>query len=535
MAIFVSYSSSDGGLTASAVVELLRAQGFDVLWDGDLPDTHPLSIPDWMEHAVRDRTVLIIVSDDYLRALSSNDFMERLGVRYEADLVRQKIYDHSGASGCPVLPIVPPEIDMRSLPALLRKLVNHRFDPRTGRGEEELVRSVRALEPGNGAVAMRAEPGVHRTRTMLGDLQSRPPSDQIAYSLARELVEHGEELELARAFTSVVAVAKARGDVRLVNRLSEMCLRTLESKWPFKGDRALKAEILISGQAWHLLREHRFTQAALVAEDGTQLADKSRDLYLAARGQRAHARVFLHRATESVSHDRHYYLGKCEHLLTLATNQFRSIRGPSSEEVGVCASLHAEKWLLWYEQEHERADLNEAMARAEIAEGLLTPGTEPYHWLSVLQARLYLAEGRRAPGRSAARKYHEGRELVTNVVDTADFPEVVARARQVRADLLLASRERAEALQDLLSAEKSFRRIGCDYAAATCWWSVAEIDSTKLVNVRLSPADVQRLVDLAPDPRHRRLAVLEHVQREAKRRSRRAPDWAGLVDHVQHD
>lgn len=527
MAIFVSYSSSDGGPAASAVVGALRSRGFDVLWDGDLSVIHPLSIPAWMETAVRDRTVLVIVSEDYLKALVSNDFVERRGVRYEAGLVRHKIYHHGGANGCAVLPVVPPEIDANVLPSVLQQLVIHRFDPGTLHGEEELVRSLGALEVGNGGGVMQVEREVtHRSRLMLAGLEAHPPSSGMAYRLAHELVEQGEgDLELARAFDSVVGVAKAHGDVPLVSRLSQVCLKTLSSTLPLKGEGALMAKVLVSGKAWHLLREHRFSQAASVAEEGTQIAKKYRDLYTAARGQRAHARVFLHMATEALPYDREFYLRNCEHLLILATTRFRSICGPTSEEVGVCASLYAEKQLLRYEMTGERALLAAAWERVGVAEGLLTPGTEPYLWLTVLQARLCLA----------ARKYNEGKEFVTNVITTADYPEVVARSRQVRADLLLAAREKAEAVRDLLDAEEQFRSLGCDYAAATCWWTIARVDSAKLVSFRLTAADVLRLEDLAPDPRDRRLAVLAHELRTSRRLGRRCvPDWACLVDRVQH-
>ncbi|MEV6242226.1 toll/interleukin-1 receptor domain-containing protein [Lentzea sp. NPDC051838] len=525
MAIFVSYSSSDGGPTASAVVEALRARGFDVLWDGDLTIIHPLSIPAWMETAVRDRTVLVIVSDDYLKALLSNDFVERRGVRYEAGLVRHKIYHHGGAHGCAVLPVVPPGVDANALPSVLQQLVIHRFDPGSRNGEEELVRSLGALEVGG---VMRGEPeGVYQTRMMLAGLEACPPSSAQAYQLARELVEQGEgDLELARAFDSVVGVAKAHGDVWLVSRLSDVCLKTLSSTLPLKGEGALKAKVLVSGQSWHLLREHRLSQAASVAEEGAQIAKKYRDLYTAARGQRAHARVLLHMAMEALPYDREFYLRNCEHLLILATTLFRSISGPTSEEVGVCASLQAERQLLRYEMTRDRSELTAAWKRAQAAEGLLTPGTEPYQWLTVLQARLCLA----------ARKYNEGKEYVGDVISLADYPEVVARSLQVRADLLLATRDRSEAMQDLVSAESKFRALGCEYAAAVCWWTLARLDSTKLVSFRLTPGDVLRLEDLAPDPRDRRLAVLEHEHRAARRLGRRAaPDWACLVDRVQHE
>ncbi|MFD4643584.1 TIR domain-containing protein [Lentzea sp. NPDC058436] len=526
MAIFVSYSSSDGGPAASAVVGALRARGFDVVWDGDLPDVRPLSIPAWMETSVRDCVVVVIVSDDYVKALESNGFMERRGVRYEAGLVRQKIYHHRGANGVAVVPVVPPDADANALPAVLQQLVIHRFDPGTLDGAEELVRGLGALEVGNGGEVMVVEQGVQGSRVMLAALEAHPPSSALAYRLARDLVEQGEgDLEIARAFDSVVGVAKAHGDVGLVSRLSQVCLKTMSSTLPLKGEESLMAKVLVSGKAWHLLREHRFSQAASVAEEGTQIAHKYRDLFTAARGQRVHARVYLHMAMEALPYDRDFYLRRGEHLLILATAQFRSLCGQTSEEVGVCASLHAEKQLLLYEMTGDRDHLATAWESAGVAEGLLTPGTERYHWVSVLLARLCLT----------ARKYNEGKEFVSGVIDTADYPEVVARSRQVRADLLLATREKSEALRDLLDAEKQFRGLGCDYAAATCWWSIARIDSTKLVGFRLSTADVLRLEDLAPDPRERRLAVLEHERRAARRPNRRCvPDWACLVDRVQH-
>ncbi|RDI27581.1 hypothetical protein [Lentzea flaviverrucosa] len=530
MGIFASYSCSDGGKIAAPVVEVLRGHGFDVLWDADLSSSHPMSIQAWMENAVRERIVVVIVSDSYLKALLSNDFMERLGVRYELGLIRQKLYHHVGADRCPVVVVVPPGIEMNSLPAVLQQLVVHRFDPSTRDGEEELVRSLKALEEGScsrTSPAVQESDDVYRTRAALSGLQAEPLSSEKAYLLARELVERGAgDFELVRGFESVAAVAKARGDVRLVRRLSEVCLRTLASGPPLRGEEELKAKVLVAGHAWHLLREHRFSEATLMAQDGTHIAEKIRDLKTAARGKRAEARVFLHLAAEAVGYDREYYLGKGEHLLMIAKELFRSIGGPTSEELGVCASLHAELQLLRYESTGSPDELAAAVRRAHAAETVLTPGTEPYHWLAALQARLCLAD----------KKYNDGKELVTAVIATADFPEVVAKSRQVRADLLFATREKTAALRDLLAAEESYRRLGCERAADTCWWTIARYDASKVTDVRLTAADLDRLEELAPNPGDRRRAVLEHELRTPRRLVRRsAPDWVCLIDRVQHD
>lgn len=530
MGIFASYSCSDGGQIAGPVVEVLRRHGFDVLWDADLSSSHPMSIQAWMESAVRERIVVVIVSESYLKALLSNDFMERLGVRYELGLIRQKLYHHSGADRCPVVVVVPPGIEMNSLPAMLQQLVAHRFDPSTCDGEEALVRSLKALEEdcgGRPPVAVQEHDEVYRTRAVLSDLQAEPLFSENAYLLARELVERGSgDFELVRGFESVAAVAKARGDVGLVRRLSEVCLRTLASGPPVKGDEELKAKVLVTGQAWHLLREHRFGEAILMAQDGTHIAEKCRDLKTAARGKRAEARVLLHQAVEAVGYDRMYFLGKCEDLLMIAKELFRLVGGPTSEELGVCASLHAELRLLRYESTRCPDELAAAVRQAHVAETVLTPGTEPYHWLAVLQARLSLAE----------KKYNEGKELVTGVITTADFPEVVAKSCQVRADLLFATREKAAALRDLLAAEESYRRLGCEHAADTCWWTIARSDASKVTDVRLTAADLDKLEELAPNPGDRRRAVLEHELRTPRRLVRRStPDWVCLIDRVQHD
>jgi hypothetical protein len=530
MGIFVSYSCSDGRPIASPLVEVLRGHAFGVLWDADLSSSHPVSIQAWMENSVRDRTVVVVVSESYLKALLSNDFMERLGVRYELGLIRQKLYHHVGAYGCPVVVVVPPGIEMNSLPAVLQQLVAHRFDPSTREGEEDLVRSLKALEEGIGGGLPSATPEcdeVCRTRTTLNSLQAEPLTSEKAYLLARELMERGAgDFELVREFESVASVAKARGDVQLVRLLSEVCLRTLASGPPVKGDQELKARVLIAGQAWHLLREYRFSEATLMAQDGTQIANKCRDLRTVARGKRAEARVLLHQATEAVEPDRGFYLRKSEHLLMIAKQLFSSIGGPTSEDLGVCASLHAELQLLRYESTGSPDELAAAIRRAHAAETVLTPGTEPYHWVAVLQARLCLAD----------KKYNEGKELIATVITTADFPEVVAKARQVRAGLLFATREKAAALRDLLAAEESFRGLGCEHAADTCWWTIAKHDASKVTDVRLTPADLERLEELAPNPGDRRRAVLEHELRTPKRLVRRsAPDWVCLIDRVQHD
>jgi hypothetical protein len=92
----------------------------------------------------------------------------------------------------------------------------------------------------------------------------------------------------------------------------------------------------------------------------------------------------------------------------------------------------------------------------------------------------------------------------SQTIATTDCPEVATSSLQVRADLLLATRERREVLRDLLEAEDRFRALGCD-REATCWWTIIKIDSIRLGGFRLSGADVGQLEDLVPDPRDRRL------------------------------
>ncbi|MGW6448685.1 toll/interleukin-1 receptor domain-containing protein [Lentzea sp. NPDC055074] len=524
--LFVSYSSSDGGVVARALVTSLRSRGFDVWWDGDLPVAAPLSVPSWMEEGFRDRTVLVVVSPDYLRALETNDFVERKGVRYEARLLRHKLYHHGEAYRCDVVPVVPQGFDKNLLPAVLQSLVIHTFDPDTGAGLEVLAN---ALAGGaEGGVTMSVEPSTASpsVRELLRDLEDLDPAEPAALALAWRLAEVGKgDIELARAFDSVVGAAKAHGDVELVRRFCEMCLATLSATERLRGEGALEAKILVEGQAWYLLREHRLVRAAAAAEDGTKIAEKYRDLYTAARGTLCHATVFLRMAAEGADFDRDFYLRKSKLLLLQAIEKFTAISGSVSEEVGLCASLWAEWCLARFHLTGDRANLATAMTKARSAESLLSPGSEWYHWLMVLRARLC----------HASRKYNDGKAFVTGVIDADEYPEAVARAHQVRAELSLGSREKAGAVRDFLLAERRFGALGYDYAAAISWWAVARLDPARVTDVRLSAADLDDLEDLAPDPRTRRRAVLEYEQASARRFGRRCPpDWRFLVDRVRY-
>ncbi|WP_329789896.1 TIR domain-containing protein [Lentzea sp. DG1S-22] len=526
--LFISYSHSDGARAASALAASLRRLGFDVWWDDDLPAAAPLSIPSWMEEGFRDRTVVVVVSPDYLRALESNDFLERKGVRYEARLLRHKLYHHGEAYRCGVVPVVPAGFDKNRLPAVLQSLVIHTFDPDTGAGLEELVNALTGAGAVEGGVTMSVEPfaASRNVREMLRDLEDLDPAEPAALVLVERLVGIGAgDIELARSFDSVVGAAKAHGDVDLVRRTSEMCLRTLSATERLRGEGALEAKILVEGQAWYLLREHRLVRAAAAAEDGTRIAEKYRDLYTAARGTLCHATVFLRMAGEGVAFDRDFYLRKSEHLLLQAIDRFSAISGRASEEVGLCASLSAEWWLARHHLTGDRANLATAVSKARSAEVLLTPGGEWYHWLMVLRARLC----------HAARKYNDGREFVTQVIAANAYPEVVARAHHVRAELSLGSREKASAVRDFLVAEEKFRALRYDYAAASSWWSVAKLDAARVTDVKLTAADIDDLEDLTPDPRTRRRAVLEYEQASARRFGRRCPpDWRFLVDRVRY-
>ncbi|MGW6936081.1 hypothetical protein ACWGE0_38900 [Lentzea sp. NPDC054927] len=530
--LIVSYSSSDGRRAAEALVVSLRERGFDVTWDGDLPVLNPLSIPSWMETEFRERVVVVVASQDYLKALESNDFLDRKGVRYEATLLRHKLYHHDRANSCGVVPVVAPSTDKNSLPAVLQSLVIHCFEPETGAGVEELARSLMSLGAAKGGATMSATPepttaASPKVRDLVRELEELDPASHEAYLHARRLVALGHDgIEFARAFESVVTVAKVHGDLDLVRQISEACWQALSSTARLRGEGALEAKILISGRAWYLLREHRFSHAATAAEDGTSIAERFRDPYTAALGTRCQARAYLEMAAEGEAYDRSFYLSKSEHLLIRATERFNAITGGTSEDVGMCASLGAEWALAKYHLTSDRADLVMATDRARTAEGLLTPGSVSYHWLMVLHARLYLA----------ARRYPEGKAYATDVIRSSDYPEVVARAHQVRGDLLLGSRERTAALQDYVVAEEIFRSLGCVYAAAACWWSIARIDSLPITDVRLTSGDVETLELLTDDPRIRRRAVVAHQQATARRFGRRSsPDWRSLVHRVQYE
>lgn len=379
--------------------------------------------------------------------------------------------------------------------------------------------SVASLEP--------EQPDPASVRAMLREIERLTPDSADAYALAARLVDVGSGgIELARSFESVAVVVKAHGDVPLMHRLTDVCLDALPATDRLRTEGQLEPQILISGRVWHLLREHRLVAAAAVADEGTKLAERYRDLRTAARGKLCHALVFLRMAAEGTDYDRDYNLRTSKLLLMQASERFRQYSGHSSEEVGMCATISAEWSLAHYQLSRDRADLTTATAMVRIAESLLTSDNEPYHWLMVVRALIS----------HASRKYNDGKVHVTRVIDSGCYPEVVARAHQVRAELSLGSREKVAAVDDLLVAEKMFGRMGNDHAAASCWWSVARIDSLRVTAVRLSQQDFDGLEDLTPDPRVRRLAVLAYQRESARRFGRRyPPDWPSLVDRVQYE
>lgn len=138
-----------GRLMERALHRLLAEAGHDVVSDRDM--ANPPSIQRWMVEMITSRIILCVLTLDYIRAFGGEggDNWARLGVQYEATLVRQRIYyNHSRFDICPVIPVAAPGFDVNLCPLDLRALDVQRFDPNTGAGAERLLARIQKITVG---------------------------------------------------------------------------------------------------------------------------------------------------------------------------------------------------------------------------------------------------------------------------------------------------------------------------------------------------------------------------------------------------
>jgi len=515
--IFVSYSATDGGAVASALVKVLREHGLDVVWDGDLSTASLLSVPSWMEASIRNRTVLCVMSAEYLRAWNT-DGRAHVGAAFETSLLRHRIYEHGFAEGCPVVPVVPPEFDARSVPSVLACLAFHRFDPNNG-DVSALMQRLRMVQ--SAPITTRAAAPALRTSHEIGhELRVEDPRSERAWKLVHELLasEDGDS-DLAECFEQAVAVAKERGDVALVRQITQRCAgaaAALEREHP-----TLPAKILIFGQAWHLQREHRLPAAIAAAEEGVRLAEGSSDSRTHASGLQTVAKLYLKLAEHGQSFDRDFHLRTSSFWMKRAIRSHHDLHGPADSGAERSAEFMAEWNFVRHMITGDSADLNAALERLDIADSLDVRSSRPDR-RTLLRARINLRKG----------KLELAASLLAEVLDDQAHPEVEAHGHRVLADVLLRQGERDLAVSELLRAMELFQVLGADHAADSCWWVLVQLAPERVTRVRLNPHDLEPLAELTDDPRIRRRAVEEDAKLTMMRLfpGRPVADWASLAD-----
>lgn len=544
--VFLSYSHDDEGRRLErALRRQLGDHGCDVVSDHDLPDANPSSIQAWMDEQIATRIVLCLLSEDYVRAFAewAEGAPRRAGSRYELRAIRQKIYDHEGASACPVIPVASPGFVAEHAPATLRALAIARFDPETAEGGERIAGRIGALTgTGDGAIGVDRIAGHGRAlRRVLHDLETTDELSERAQALVRESLELARALdhpaELLSAFPQLERVIKAHGDCRLMRAVSGECLRVLRSPHDLlKREAMLEPEVLIFGRGWYLAREHRLEEALDETQKGIRLAEHFGDRKTAAYGRIRLGRLRVLVAEQARGHDQDYHLRAGDTVLVEAIDRFVALdeNGRTVVAVGACLGLRARIQLARYRLLNEKPALERAAELADRADESLTPGTPDYFDLVVIQAEIA----------AAGRHWAEAKRLLGKVIEAlARRPgalpaEILGRAHHARATVLLASRgAKAEILEDFRSADGIFRTQELDHEAANCEWAMLLVESRSVTTLKVTHEDTLQLTELTTDPRIRLKAITElerqNEDRIGNRPSARKVNWENLVNKVQ--
>jgi hypothetical protein len=545
--VFVSYAHEpEGRKLAAVIISALRAQGCDVVSDHDVALRNPTSLPAWLDDQIANRVVLCLLTPGYLHAfeeVAAEGTAKRKGVRYELRAIRQRIYDHEGRNGCPVIPVASPEFPIDLVPATLRGLDIGRFNPEDVSGTDELVERIAKLEGTGGIGAMstkeRVPPvsGRHRFRQVVYKLEEDLPAEQ-AIALVRECLQLAEDpalsAELVPAFPQLAEVIKDHGQISIMRVLTDRCLHVLRSSAPLlHWEHLLEARLLICGTAWYLQRDHRLQDALDAAKAGMALAERFGDRRITAYGRQCVGRIQRLLAEDAHDGDLDHYLELSYQSLDEATALFAAVDGdrPPRSEVGSCLSLRARTLLTRFHRLSDGPALVHADKLVQEAVRVMTANQKKDQYdLKILRAEIAAAN----------RKYSDGRKLLGNVIESliaevgALYSEILARAYVARANLAVASRSaKSEIVSDLRKARTIFEQQELDHAAATCTWTMLTTDPRSVVSVKLTRTDLRQLEDLAADPRVRLDAIDKLVRQTDAHLPRRVADWAALVERTR--
>lgn len=541
--VFVAYAHEPAGRRiAVALVTVLRARGCDVMFDDDVAPMNPVSVPTWMDDEIRVRIVICVLTPGYLHgdeAVVAEGAAKRKGVRYELRAIRQRIYDHEGRYGCPVIPVALPTFPAEAAPATLRGLEISRFDPENGSGTDRLVERIAELAGTGGIAAMstteRMSPtdGRRRFRQVVHELEDHLPAER-AITLVRECLQLAEDPELSGdlvpAFPQLADVIKDHGQISLMRTLTDRCFEALRTQTPLlRWEHVLEARLLICGKAWYLQRDHQLQEALDHAQEGIRLAERYEARRTAAYGRQCVGRIQRLLAEDAQETDVDHHLNLSTATVSEAAALFHAIDGdrPRRSEAGACLSLGSRTQLVRYRRLNDQAALAAADELAREADRMLTgEQKKDRHDLAILRAEIA----------AAFRRYSEARRRLGDVIESliaerGALSEILARAYVARAHVAQVSRSgRAEVVSDLRKARHIFTRQQLSYAAATCDWTMLTIDPRTVTPVKMSRADIVELENLTLDPRQRLAAVAKLAKRPDIHLARQRVDWAALVD-----
>lgn len=516
----VSYANEpEGQHMATALVRELRALGCDVISDHELAMRNPVSVATWMDDQIAARIVICVITAGYLHAYQETEVApKRKGVRYELRAIRQRIYDHEGRYGCPVIPVATMSFPLDLVPQTLRGLNISRFDPDTGAGADELAARIAALE------GKRGDP--YRFRQVLRELEDDRPAEQ-AIALVGECLRLAEDPDLSHdlvpAFPRLADVIKDHGQIGLMRTLTDRCLGALREKTPLlQWELEIEARLLICGKAWYLQRDHLLREALDDAREGIRLAERFDARRTAAYGRQCVGRI--QRLLAEDGGDVEHHLRLSERAISEAVALFHAIDGdhPRRSEAGACLTLGARTQLTRYRLLGDTKALADAEAMATEAAGMLTAEQKKdRHDVAILRGEIAAAN----------RRHSEGRRLLGGVIESlivqcGAFSEILARAYVARAHIAPRS-AKSEIVADLVKARDIFQRQQLTHAAAACEWEILSVDPR---TVQITHADVRELTRLTPDPRVRLAALAKRARQSDPHTARKPVDWAALVD-----
>ncbi|MFI6302427.1 toll/interleukin-1 receptor domain-containing protein [Amycolatopsis thailandensis] len=517
MRVFISYAhDTQGRKVAQALADALRKRGVDVLWDRDLPEGNPVSLPEWIVTSVTAYPVLCVLSPDYVLRFGAGDgTAARKGTLFESRVLQRRIYDHTDPGGCPVIPVAGLGFSADLAPVVLKNLVISRFDAETEDGLEQIVRRLLALRPAPvpaGPIAASVQ--VSGEMTLVQDLEAVAPTSAIGPALVHDWLAAVPVLDraaLLRALPAVERIIKAAGDTEAMRQMTDCCLRALPDRSPAAGDRRARAWLLIRCQAWHLHRRHELAAAVSTVDEGIRLAKECGDGGLVASGKRLLATLHCELAEVSSPYARRHHLALAVENARAASAMFDAL-DPAGDEYGACRNVLAGIWFTRYRLDRRRSALKLANKLAAQAVGYLPKDrAREYHELVILRARICIARGELPRARGLIDKALAS--LADHAGDGASYTELLGAAHLARAELRLKENGRdalVNAAREVSLALGFFDEISLPYASATCRWLLAKLVPE---TAGVERGDVRICERLFADSRVRLLGLEERSRR----------------------